>query len=43
MLLKDKEVDFKYTMKSMFPTEAKIFDESATNSFYGTGLLGYLK
>ncbi|WP_067729838.1 cysteine hydrolase family protein [Oceanobacillus damuensis] len=25
------------------PTEAKIFDKSATNSFYGTGLLEYLK
>ena len=25
------------------PTEAKIFDKSATNSFYGTGLLEFLK
>ena len=25
------------------PTEAKIFDKAATNSFYGTGLLEYLK
>lgn len=25
------------------PTEAKVFDKSATNSFYGTGLLEYLK
>lgn len=25
------------------PTEARIFDKSATNSFYGTGLLEYLK
>ncbi|CAG9622707.1 cysteine hydrolase family protein [Sutcliffiella rhizosphaerae] len=25
------------------PTKAKVFDKSATNSFYGTGLLEYLK
>ncbi|WP_077618255.1 cysteine hydrolase family protein [Bacillus sinesaloumensis] len=34
---------FQIHNKINVPTEAKIFDKSATNSFYGTGLLEYLK
>ncbi|MGE7875554.1 cysteine hydrolase family protein [Bacillus paramycoides] len=38
-----KGVGFQIHNEINVPTEAKIFDKSATNSFYGTGLLEYLK